>query len=115
MGNSLIPIPPLPPTLKEGKDLIEQFLGFHDEVVFLNSVLPIRFTPCDLLRAVGALPCLYDVLSRQSHDMLLPVHPRNRSMHTRPFPSSRVRSGDKTLWEIINLVNHFKEIDSSYT
>jgi hypothetical protein len=36
-------------------------------------------------------------LSWQSHDLLHPVRPRKRSMCTRPFPSSRVGSGDETM------------------
>ena len=44
-----------------------------------------------LVRAVDALPCQTDA---QSHDELYPVHPRKRSMCTRPFP--RVRS---RVWE----------------
>ena len=48
------------------------------------------------VRAVDALPCQNDVLSCQSHDMLHPVHPRKCSMCTRPFPSLRTGSGNKT-------------------
>ena len=87
------------PTLKEGKGLvyIEWFLGLED-MAFLNSRTSIWFMPCGLhvifmwhraiaiycmrVGAVDVLPCQNNALSCQSHDMLHPAWPRNRSMYT---------------------------------
>ena len=50
-----------------------------------------------LVRAVDALLCQNDALSRQSHDELHPVNPRKRSMCTRPFPCVCGGSGNETI------------------
>ena len=51
------------------------------------------------------LPCQNDGLSCQSHDMLHPaVHPRNRLMYTRPFPSLRVGSGNENNGKISSVL-----------
>ena len=94
------------PTLKEEKGLvyIERFLGL-DDVSFLNTRAPIRFTACGTcisviimwhwaiailyhmrVRAVDALPCQNDVLSCQSHDILHAVAQDIALHRPDPFP-----------------------------
>ena len=62
------------------------------------------------VRVVDALPC-QNALSCQSHDILHPACPKIHSMYTRPFPSSRMGSGNKTISDpftcILMLSRHF--------